>query len=370
MRAESKIARRYLFRRGGGVVSRITRLSIAGMALGTAAMLIVLSVYNGFDGIIRRQISGPDYVISPRTGKFFSVSQDEISKLEALEGVVLVEKKVEDKVAVTYSGKQAVTKVRGLDGVWQCSVSAPLAAELGIRTHFLSPLTLYYPSRSESFSLSRPEAALESISMRPKEVLSSNENFVTVPIEQAQTLFHLDSTQVSGIDIYGDGVSKRSISAVAGPDFRVLDSYEQNSALFKMMRYEKSAIFLILFFIVILIAFNIFGAQRMLLTEKKEDIAILCAMGAGRAQIRKIFFLEGWGISLAGMGIGVVAAVAVVLLQQFTGFVKMPGNYVVQAYPVMLQWQDIVLCCLLIALIGALISLLSYDRRSRQNADC
>ena len=143
-----------------------------------------------------------------------------------------------------------------------------------------------------------------------------------------------------------------------GPSFRVLDRYRQNESLYKMMRYEKAAIFLILIFIIIIIAFNIFGSLSMLIIEKQDDIGTLGSLGAPPRLIRRIFVLEGWLISLLGLAAGLVLGLGLAWLQQRFGFVKMPGDFLVKSYPVIVQWTDIVLTVVGVALIGYLIALL------------
>ena len=124
-----------------------------------------------------------------------------------------------------------------------------------------------------------------------------------------------------------------------------------------MMRYEKAAIFLILIFVVIIIALNIFGSLSMLIIEKREDIGTLRALGASDALIRRIFVLEGWMISLLGMLLGLILGVALALVQQHFGIVKMPGNFLVNAYPVVLKASDVLATAAGVALVGLLIAL-------------
>ena len=139
----------------------------------------------------------------------------------------------------------------------------------------------------------------------------------------------------------------------------------QDESLYKMMRYEKAAIFLILIFIVIIISLNIFGSLSMLVIEKQEDIATLRAMGADERLIRRVFVLEGWMISLLGMAVGVVLGVGLALLQQHFGLIKMPGNFVVDAYPVVLRLGDVLLSAAGVALIGLIVALAPAFSRSK-----
>jgi ABC-type lipoprotein release transport system permease subunit len=156
---------------------------------------------------------------------------------------------------------------------------------------------------------------------------------------------------------------KKEIQARLGAGFKVKDRFEQNESLYKMMKYEKAAIYMILIFIIIIIAFNIFGSLTMLIIEKKEDIQTLKSLGAQESLIRRIFVLEGWMISLAGLAAGLVIGIGFALLQQHFGFIKMPGQFTVQAYPIILSWADILLTSAGVAVIGYLIALIPVSLR-------
>ena len=147
----------------------------------------------------------------------------------------------------------------------------------------------------------------------------------------------------------------------------VKDRYQQNEVLYKMMMYEKMATYLILIFVIIVIAFNIFGSLTMLIIEKEEDIMTLRSIGAGRKLIRRIFILEGWFISLAGLAAGIVVGTSLSLIQQHFGIIKMPGHYIVQAYPIMLSWSDILITAAIVAITGYLIALLPVLYRKEKD---
>ncbi|MBP5571691.1 MAG: ABC transporter permease [Bacteroidales bacterium] len=342
------------------MISWISGIGAAGMAVGTAALIVILSVYNGFDRIIRDNLdaNSPDIVVRPAVGKTFDAGAEAFAQIAALLGVVSAEGVIEEKVAARYGDRQSITRVRGIEGAWECSVSSALASELGIRTWFFDQLTLFFPSKGESFSMANPAASLEHITMRPKEILSSDESFVVVPIAKARELLHIPS-EVSAFEIRSGKVSTAQVSAILGPEFEVLDRYQQHPSIYKMMRYEKAAIYCILIFVVLIVAFNIFGSLSMLIIDKKDDISTLSSMGASAPVIRRTFWLEGWFVSLLGLVIGLVVGIALVLLQQYTGLVKMPGNYLVSSYPVVLKFTDVLLTAAGVALIGALISTIS-----------
>ena len=202
-----------------------------------------------------------------------------------------------------------------------------------------------------------------------------DENLMIIPIEKMRELLEYDE-EVSAVEIRltedagQDELVRiqKEISQRLGPEFKVKDRFQQNESLYKMMKYEKAAIYMILIFIIIIISFNIFGSLSMLIIEKRADIGTLRSLGAKDRLIRNIFVLEGWMISLAGLAAGLVIGTGFSLLQQHFGFIKMPGHFIVQAYPVILSWTDILLTIAGVAVIGYVIALLpvaSFYKRSR-----
>ena len=186
-----------------------------------------------------------------------------------------------------------------------------------------------------------------------------------LPIEKMRELLEYND-EVSAVEIrLTEGTPRKEllklqeeISARLGDEFRVKDRFQQNESLYKMMKYEKAAIYMILIFVIIIIAFNIFGSLSMLIIEKKSYIATLQYLGAQDKLIRRIFILEGWMISLVGLAAGLIVGIGFALVQQHFGFIKMPGHFVVQAYPIILSWSDILMTCAGVAIVGYLIALL------------
>ncbi|MBQ9310850.1 MAG: ABC transporter permease [Bacteroidales bacterium] len=392
MRLPVFIALRYLFaRKSHNVINIISAISGAGMAIGTAALILILSVYNGFSGIIRDNMAsdGADWKIVPSAGKVFVPEGEAFDWLYDAPEVASLSSILEDNVFAVYEGKQEIAIARGVDEVYGeehgirlmegdtelASVSQALAWKMGINPKFLSMLDLYYPDRKAGLSLANPAASLRCCSIHPGEVADifvpqGSEGIVIVPIGTLRTLAGY-TNEVSAVEIgLADGLSRRAerrfiraLESRLGSGFELQDRVRQNAQMYKMMRYEKAAIFLILIFIVIIIALNIFGSLSMLIIEKEEDIATLRAMGADDRLIRHIFVLEGWMISLLGMAVGVVAGVAAALLQQHLGLVKMPGNYLVSAYPAILRAGDVLLTAVGVALIGLLVAVAPVARK-------
>ena len=250
-----------------------------------------------------------------------------------------------------------------------CAVGAGLAYKMGVSPHFVAPLEVYYPDREKSVSLSNPAATLRSVKVRPSCLFSftadEDNSLIILPLKEMRALLKYDA-EVSALEVrLKEGLSPREqraffreLGARLGPAFKVQDRYRQNESLYKMMRYEKAAIFLILIFIIIIIAFNIFGSLSMLIIEKQEDIGTLGSLGAPPRLVRRIFVLEGWLISLLGLAAGLVIGLGLAFLQQRFGFIKMPGDFLLSSYPVIVKPTDILLTAAGVALIGWLIALL------------
>ena len=398
------IAGRYLFaRKSHNVINIISAISAVGMAIGTAALIIILSVYNGFDSIVKSMLGNvePELLITPAEGKTFVPEGEVYDWIYEQESVRSMCTVLQENVFISYDGRQSVAKAKGVDTIYeeesplkdyirrgefslhrgdvsQAVVGAGLAYNLGINPKFIAPVEMYFPSRTRNISLSNPAASIESVKVYPSGIFSINNEIdnelLIVPIEKMRELLEYDD-EVSAVELRMTGASSKEIKRVKkgiegrlGPSFNVSDRFEQNTALYKMMKYEKVSIYLILIFVIIIIAFNIFGSLSMLIIEKDGDIGTFYSMGATESLVKRIFILEGWMISMLGMLSGLVLGVAFVLLQQATGFIRMPGNFIVQAYPVILSWQDILLTAAGVAIVGYVIAVLPVLVFSRKNA--
>ena len=405
MRLASFIAGRYLFaKKSHNVINIISAISAIGMAIGTAALIIILSVYNGFDALIKSMMSNvePDFLILPSSGKTFVPNEQAFDLIYDQPEVKSMCCILQDQVFINYDGKQKIAIAKGVDWIYEsestlgacmvkgefklhkgdipmAAVGAGMAYEMGIDPAFLSPIEIYYPTRTRKISMSNPAASIESVKVWPSGTFSINADtdreLMILPIAKMQELLEYESDVVSGIEIrLADGTSgkqarklQKQMSQILGEDYIVKDRYQQNESLYKMMKYEKAAIFMILIFVVIIIAFNIFGSLSMLIIEKEEDISTLKSLGAKDSLINKIFILEGWMISLAGLAGGLLLGISFALLQQHFGFIKMPGHFVVQAYPVILSRSDVLLTTVGVATVGYVIATLPVlsNRRSR-----
>ncbi|MBP5505482.1 MAG: ABC transporter permease [Bacteroidales bacterium] len=390
------IARRYLFaRKSHNVINIISVISAAGIAVGCAALVIILSIYNGFDDLLKGMFESytPDVVVAPLDSKVFTPSEQTLDYLVAREEIASVCEVLEETVFLKYGDREAIVTARGVDSLYQqvtglaayvsqgsfdlkdgeldqMVLGSSIARNLRINTKFVTPLEVYFPSRTARVSLTDPTAALKKVRVFPAGTISLekdfDEQYVYMPIEALRTLLERD-TEVSRLEIRlkpealtaGGTVSKQLQNNIAeqfGSGFTVRNKYQQNESLYKMMTYEKLAIYLILLFVVLIISCNVFGSLSMLIIEKQGDIEILRSMGANDKMINRIFTTEGWMISLLGAAVGVIIGVAVCLAQQYLHIVRMPGNFITPYYPVHMQLTDLMLIFVSVAAIGYLMS--------------
>ena len=402
MRLASFIAGRYLFaRKSHNVINVISAISVVGMAIGTAALTIILSIYNGFDSLVRDMMGNlePDILITPSKGKVFVPEGECYDWIYAQESVASMCTVLQEQVFISYDGHQGVAIAKGMDAVAQEEspirenirdgkfefrhgdipegvVGVGLAYKMGINPRFLAPIQLYYPSRTRKLSPSSPSSSIEYINIWPSGLFSINSeidnSYILLDIDKMRELLEYSGEEVSAVEIrMKEGCEARELKRVIdgiserlGEDFMVSDRFRQNESLYKMMKYEKASIYLILIFVILIIGLNIHASLSMLIIEKREDISTLRAMGAGEKLIRRVFVLEGWFISLLGLAIGLLMGLAFCLLQQRFGLISMPGNFVIQAYPVVLKGSDLLITALSVAILGYLIAAFT-ERLSR-----
>ena len=386
-----KIAFRYLFaRKSYHVINMISGIGMAGMAIGTAALVIILSVFNGFNNLVSESLGDvyPDLVVRPATGKVFVPDSASFQPALDSDDVLALSCSLEEQAFLSYGGKQSLARVKGVDeafeetsglqghlvdGLWLfyrgqrplAVAGSALAASMGLNPRFVEPVEIYFPSRTTPLSMANPAASLRSVKALVSGVFSVNAELdaklMLVPIGLMRELLE-EPEAVSSVEIWtapGKTASvQQELQAHLGPGYRVLDRYQQNASLYRMMRYEKLAIYLILIFVTLIIAFNILSSLRMLIIEKEGDMETLRSMGAPEPLLRRIFLLEGWLVSLVGMGIGLVIGVGFVLLQQRYGLIAMPGNFMVSAYPVALKASDLFWTVLGVGGVGYLMALI------------
>lgn len=382
------IARRYLFaKKSHNIINIISIISVVGVATGVMALVVVLSVFNGFDSLIAKLYSNidADLKIEIREGKSFRIDTPAFDRIRSMPEVAVFAEVVEENALFRYRGKQHIGIVKGvsrnyseltglkskmIDGdfkLWFGSqpmavVGQGVAYYLNANLAHFDPLFIYIPRRGKNLPA---DAAFNKKAIMPSGVFAIEQDFdtryVITPIEFARGLTMYDSLTVNAIEIKLQKQAnpekvKSNIEAVLGDSYRVLNRYQQNESLYRTMKSEKFAIALILVLILIIASFNIVGALSMLIIDKRDDVETLKSLGASNRLIQKIFLFEGMLISIGGSIIGVAAGLFTCWLQITFKLVKLEGrgNFIIDAYPVEVQALDMLLILIVVLAIGYL----------------
>ena len=385
------IAKRYLFaKKSHNAINLISGISILGIAVGTMALIVVLSVFNGFDNLIRSLYNSfnPDLKITVVEGKTFIQDTEKFNKIGNIEGVADFAEVLEDKALLRYNKKQTISIVKGvsenfkeISGVDSMIVAGNfqlvnedenytiigqgiayfLNVNINVNKNYLHPMAIYVPKRSGRVTMN-PEQAINKKYIFPSGVFSIEQNhdskYILVPLKFARELFGYNN-EVSSIEIKLSNKAnlkylQNKVEEILGDEFEVKNRYQQNELFYKTMQSEKYVIFLILLFILVIASFNVIGSLTMLILEKKFDISTLRSLGTDLATIKKIFLYEGWLISVIGAIIGLILGLLICWLQIKYKLIKLVGSgtFIIDAYPVNVEVYDIIAVLFAVIIIG------------------
>ncbi len=392
-----KIALRYLFsRKSHSAINLITLVAACGVGVITAAMVCMLSVYNGFEGLVSDLTSrfDPELRIEPQRGKTFGDSEALRHAIASHPDVTAVNATLEETVLMSYSGQQVPARMKGVDSsfaqvtqidsillgtegfllrdevVDYCIPGAGLASAIGINRGFIRPMTVYCPRRVAKIDLLNPDEAFAEAHLYCSNVFMvqqadyDNQYFLCA-LDVARGLLG-DSLLTSAYEVelrkgakaerVRAELTNRLEAVEAAPAFRILTRYEQQADAYRIMQIEKWITFLLVVFILVIASFNAIGALSMLIIDKEAQIATLRNLGAEQRLISRIFIYEGWLITGLGALGGIVLGVVLCLAQEHYGLITLGDGdvtrYVVADYPVVLQWSDVVLTLISVAAIG------------------
>ena len=386
------IARRYLFsKKSTHAINVISLISVLGVAVATMALVVVLSGFNGFSDLVASFFTNfdPQLKIEAKKGKAMPADDPLLVKVKHLPGVEVATECVQDQALAVYHDKQAMVTVKGVednfdslthisnilygDGDFTLHVAnlqygvigIRLAQDLGTGVTWQDYLQIYAPQREGQYDASNPTNAFVKDSLVSPGALFQvkqskyDQGYVSTSIDFARRIFNrqgeitsLELRMKPGVDIDN---AKEEIQAILGDKYKVLDRYEQQADTFNIMRIEKLFAYVFLTFILMVACFNIIGSLSMLIIDKKNDVITLRNLGATDGQIRRIFLFEGRMISAAGAVIGIVLGLILCWLQQTYGLVQLgdqAGNFVVNAYPISVHPEDIILIFLTVILVG------------------
>lgn len=385
------IAQRYLLaKKSHNLINIVTWISIVSVAVAAFAMIFVLSIFNGFNVVISDNIHkmSADLQITSVKGKTLNINDFPFDKIKEIKNVELVLPTITEDALFRNQDKQQIGKIKGVPAEYytveridksivksgrfgtdaDVDFAIPgvgMAYYLGINPN--NPFTMiqvYVPRRGNASSFSL-ENSFNTGQLFVNQSFATNQDIdettILAPYEWLSELIEYEGL-ASDVEIFVNQSSnvnkiKKEIKKILGPDYNVHDQYEQQSTLYKMMKSEKLAVYLILVFILVMATFNVIGSLSMLIIEKKKDTATLRAMGGDNSLIRSIFLNEGTIIAVVGGIIGLILGIIAVLMQQYVGIIRLgdgSGSYIVDYYPVALQLQDVLIVLATITVIGGI----------------
>lgn len=387
------IARRYLVsKKSHNLINVISIISLVGLTIGTAALIIVLSVFNGFEEVVKSLYNSfnPDFEITAQSGKTFHYAEFPVGKIKSLEGLSGLLEVVQEDALIKYRDKQYIAKIKGVsnnftllskvgtkmtqgDFVLQegdanfALLGAGVAWYLDVNIRdFRNLLSVFVPRRGNASAFNF-ETAFNNELIAPAGVFAIQQEFdekiVLVPIRFARQLLEY-ADDVTSVEVFtkqgiDEAAFQKQLSNILGNNYLVKNRFQQNETLYKVMRSEKMAVFIILVFILILASFNMVGSLSILIVEKLKDISVLKSMGADRKLIRRIFIFEGMLISFVSAIFGLLIGFVLLYLQSRFGWLSLggdAGSFIIDAYPVKMLFLDFLFVFISVQIIGFLAS--------------
>lgn len=386
------VARRYLFsKKSTHAINVISGISVVGVAVATMALVVTLSVFNGFHDLVASFFTtfDPQLKVSPAKGKTIAADDPILTKIKKLPEIEVATETVEDMALAMYGERQAMVKIKGVDdnfdslthikeiivgnGEYELKagdldygiLGIRVAEALGTGYEYKGGLKIFAPKREGQLNMANPTDGFVEGELFSPGVLfcvkqaKYDKGYILTDISFARNLFGQQG-MISALELRlkpssdFDGV-KSEIATICGERFKVMDRYEQQDDTFKIMKVEKLIAYIFLTFILVVACFNIIGSISMLIIDKKNDVATLRNLGANDKQIVRIFLFEGRMISTIGAVIGILVGLLLCWLQQRYGIVglgKSSGSFVVDAYPVSVHPDDVIMVFVTVLLVG------------------
>ncbi|MBQ1670033.1 MAG: ABC transporter permease [Prevotella sp.] len=388
------IARRYLFsKKSTNAINIISGISVIGVAVATMALVVTLSVFNGFHDLVASFFTtfDPQLKVTPVMGKTVAADDPILTQIKQLPEVDVATESVEDQALVIYRGRQAMVTVKGVednfdqlthikeillgDGEYELHAAdmfygipgIRLAEQLGTGYLYEEPLKVYAPRREGQLNMANPMDGLVEDELYSPGVIFQvsqskyDKNYILTSIDFARRIFEQQG-MISALELRlkpGSNFErvKSEIKDIAGDKYYVKDRFEQQDDTFKIMKIEKLMAYIFLTFILMIACFNIIGSLSMLIIDKKDDVVTLRNLGASDKQIVRIFLFEGRMISAIGAVLGIILGLALCWAQQTFGLVKLgssSASFVVNAYPVSVHPEDVILIFITVLVVGFL----------------
>lgn len=389
------IARRYLLsKKSHNAINVISGISVCGVALATLALVCTLSVFNGFQDVVATFFTAfdPQLKITATTGKVFDASDRNIQAVRDLPEVAVFSQVLEDNAMVQYKDRQMMAIIKGVEDNYEeltpidsiffgrgnptlhddvADYAIPgveLVSALNTGISFLDPLNVYAPKRGSKVNMANPTSSFCTEQLFSSGLVFAvnqqkyDASYIITSIQFARKLFQYEN-EVSSVALRLTSSAqvsktKKKIQQLLGNGYTVQDRYEQQSDTFRIMKVEKLISYIFLTFILVIACFNVIGSLSMLIIDKRDDVVTLRNLGANDQLIRRIFLMEGWMISFVGAVVGIILGLLLCFIQQTFGILSLGGGsgagFVVDAYPVSVHWQDIVLIFITVVVVGLL----------------
>lgn len=364
-----------------------------GVAVATAALVCILSVFNGFQDMIADLFTAfdPQIKVLPAKGKFMAADTPELGKLKKSGIIAVYTETIEDNALLVINNHQVMATIKGVDdnfkeltdidrilyggGTFQLHIDVidygipgiNLLMQLGVGTDFASPIQVYAPRKGENINLNDPRESFNHEELYSPKVgfmvkqSKYDSNYVITSLAFARRLFeregYISAVELKITDDISTERAKEEIKSLLGENYLIKDRYEQQEDTFKIMKIEKLISYIFLTFILMVACFNIIGSLSMLIIDKKQDAMTLRNLGANEKQIAGIFLIEGRMISAIGALLGIITGLILCFVQQEYGLVKLgssAGNYIIDAYPVSVHATDILIVFITVLLVGFL----------------
>lgn len=401
------IAKRYLFSlRKQTAVSILSKISMGALVVSTAAMILLFSVFNGFESLVKNLYATfyPDIKITVTQGKFFSYTPQLLQQIQTTKGIQYLSTCIEDNALVSNGETQIIATVKGIDKQFfnvnnfnknyiiagnneltvtnnalnpSAIIGNGIANKLGIDVlNNFSSLELIYPNAKTDLLQVQDANAFQRQYVKPDGAFSIQDEFdnayVLVPLATAQSLMNQEA-QISSIEIKISSEAdaafiKKILQKKLGASFTIATRYEQNKTLYGIMQSEKWIVFALLTLILVIASFNLTGALSMLVLEKQKDLSMLRSMGLKGLEIQTIILLEGLLWSFVGCSLGLLMGGLIAWGQQQFGWVKLEGSFIIQSYPVKFVVGDVILIFMTVLSVGAIASLIPAFKSSKLTA--
>lgn len=386
------VARRYLIsKKSHTAINIISGVSMCGVAIATAALVCILSVFNGFEDMVANLFTSfdPELKIVPAEGKFMQADSKQLKQLRQDDRIAVYTEALEDNALIVANNRQVMVKVKGVDdsfreladidnilygdGIFELHVDVVdyavaglnVLQQLGLPVDFQTPLQVFAPRGGERIDMSYPQESFNHDELySPKAAFLVKQpkydaHYILTNIGFTRRLFEKEGA-VSSVELklkkgFSPSDVKKDIRATLGNKYRVLDRYEQQESTFKIMKIEKFISYIFLTFIAMIACFNIIGSISMMVIDKKDDAVTLRNLGATGSQINGVFMIEGRLISLTGAVIGILIGLTLCLLQQEFGLIRFgsqEGAYIINAYPVSVHATDVIIVFVTVVLVG------------------